>query len=73
MWRFTSILAYTADFGQRTEIAIQSAPNQDYTLRLLIENENLELQTQDNQTWTPAQRSYVPFFHYEHLMMDVHV
>ena len=62
MRRFTSILAYTADFGQHTEIELQGAPNRDYTLRLLMENEKLELQSQDNQTWTPAQRSYVPYF-----------
>ena len=52
----------TADFGQHTEIALQGAPNRDHTLRLFIENEELELQTQDNQTWTPAQRPYVRFF-----------
>ena len=60
MRRSTSILAYTADFGQHAEIALQGAPNRGYTLRLLMENEKLELQTQDNQTWTPAQRLYVP-------------
>ncbi len=31
-------------------------------LRLFIENAELELQTQDNRTWTPAERPYVPCF-----------
>ena len=59
--RFTSILVHTTDFGQYTEIALQGAPNREYTLGLFIENEELELQMQD-QVWTPAQRTYVPCF-----------
>ena len=57
-----SISVHTADFGQHTEIALQGTLNRHYKLRLFIENEELELQTQDNQTWTPAQRPYVPCF-----------
>ena len=60
--RFTSIFAHTTDFGRHTEITLQGAPNRDYTLRLFIENEELDLQTQDNQTWTPVQRPYVRLF-----------
>ena len=62
MRRFTSILVHTADFGQHTGIALQDVPNRDYTLRLFRGNEELELQAQDNQTWTAAQRPYVPCF-----------
>jgi len=57
-----SILIHTADFGQHTEITLQGVLNRDYTLRLFIENEGLELQTQDNRTWTPTQHLYVPCF-----------
>jgi len=56
------MLAHLSDFGQHTEIAVQAILNRDYTLRLFIENEALELQTQDNQIWTPAQRLYDPCF-----------
>jgi len=51
-----------ADFGKHTEIALQGVPNRDYTLRLFTGNMALELQTQDNQTWTPAQPLYVSCF-----------
>ena len=53
------IWSIPADFGQLTEITLQGVLHQNYTLRLFIENEELELQTQDNRTWTPAQRPYV--------------
>ena len=55
-------MVHTADFEQHTEIALQGVPNRDYILRLFTENEELQLQTQDNQTWTPAQQPYVPCF-----------
>jgi hypothetical protein len=55
-------MAYTADFAQQIEIEItlQGVLNRDYTLRLFIEDEVLELQTQHNHTWILAQRPYVP-------------
>src|SRR5258706_1045993 len=31
-------------------------------LRLFVENVERELQKQDDHTWTPAQRQYVPYF-----------
>ena len=61
MRRFASILVQTADFRNHADIALLGILNQDYTLRLVIENDELELQTQDNQTWTPSQRPYVPY------------
>ena len=66
MRRFTSIFVQTPDFGQHTEITLQGVLNRDYTLGLFIENEELNLQTQDNRTWTPAQRLYVPCFFTTH-------
>ena len=45
--------------GQHADITLQGILHLDYVLRLFIENEELELQTQDNRTWTPVQRPYV--------------
>jgi len=55
-----------ADFGQHADIALQDTLHQDYALRLFIDNQELGLQTQDNRTWTPAQRPYVPHFSTTH-------
>jgi len=54
--------ARTTDFGQHIEITLQTGLNREYTLRLFVENEEIGLHTQDNRTWTPAQRPYVPCF-----------
>ena len=51
-----------ADFGQNADITLQDTLHRDYALRLFIDNQELGLQTQDNRTWTPAQRPYVPYF-----------
>ena len=59
MRRFAPILVYTADSECPTEITLQGVLNLDYTLRVFIENEELEMQTQDNQIWTLAQRPCV--------------
>ena len=56
------VFVHTTDFGQHTEIALHGTLNRDYKLRLFVENEELELRTQDDQTWTPAQHAYVPYF-----------
>ena len=58
----TSILILTADFGNHTEITLQGVLHRDYTLRLFIENQELDLHTQDNRIWTLAQRPCAPFF-----------
>ena len=29
---------------------------------MFVENEEIELQKEDDRTWTPAQRQYVPYF-----------
>ena len=60
--RFTSVFVHTPDSEHHTEITLQGILHRDYTLRLFIGNEASELQTQDNQTWTPAQRPHVPCF-----------
>ena len=56
VWRFTSILAHPADLGQHTDIILQDVPKREYTLTLLVDNVERELQRKDNQTWAPAQR-----------------
>ena len=57
-----SVLIRTAESGQHTDIKLQGILHRDFTLRLYVENEELELQSQDNQTWTPAQLTYVACF-----------
>jgi len=59
---FASIEVHTAHYTQHTEITLQDIPRLKYTLRLLIGNDEKELQREDNWSWTPAQRSYVLYF-----------
>ena len=54
MWRFTSVYVHTAHFSQHTDITLKDIPNREYTLRLFVENVEMELQREDNQTWMPA-------------------
>ena len=56
MWR------HTADLVHLTEITLRDIPNREYTLRLFVENEELELQKTTNRSWTPAKRQYVLSF-----------
>jgi len=60
--RFASIEVYAAYYTQHTEITLQDIPRLKYTLRLFIGNDERDLRREDNWTWTPAQRSYVPYF-----------
>ena len=62
MRRFALVLVHVTDFGRHTDITLQGTLRRDYVLRLFIENEELELQRQDNQTWTPTERLYVSCF-----------
>ena len=55
MRRFTSISIHTTDLSHHSEITLQDVPKLKYTLRLLVDNEEKELQKVDNQTWEPAQ------------------
>ena len=55
-------LAYTTDPGEHSDITLQNALNREYTLRLFVENEEIELQTQDYRSWSPVQRPYGPRF-----------
>jgi hypothetical protein len=72
--RFASVLVHAADFVHHADITLQGIPRRDYALRLFIQNEELGLQTQDNRTWIPARRQYVPCLpHHVHLSMAVHV
>ena len=41
---------------------MQDVLNRGCQLRLFVENEERELQTQDNRNWTPVQRPYALYF-----------
>ena len=59
---FTSILIQNADLSHHSEITLQDVPKLKFALRLLVDNEERELQRINNRTWEPAQRLYVPCF-----------
>ena len=48
--------------GIITGITLQAVPKMKYALRLLIDNEERELQRINNWTWEPAQPLYAPRF-----------
>ena len=56
---FTSV---RADFGQHADITFQDVPRLRYSLRLLVGNEERDVQRGDYQTWTPTKRLYVLSF-----------
>jgi len=58
--RFTLIDVYATDLAQHIEITLQDDLNREFTLRLFVENQERDLETKDNQIWTPTQRAYVP-------------
>ena len=62
MSRFTSILPHTADLRHHTGITLQVVPKMKYALRLLVDNEERELQSINNRTWEPAQPLYASRF-----------
>ena len=62
MRRFTSITAHTADLRLHTGITLQIVPKLKYALRLLVDNEERELQRVNNQTWEPTQPLYAHGF-----------
>ena len=51
-----------ADLAYLTEITLRDIPNRDYSLRLFVENEEIELQKTANRSWTPAKRQYALSF-----------
>ena len=51
---FTSIIAHTAHLRHHMGITLQVVPKTKYTLGLLVDNEERELQWINNQTWEPA-------------------
>ena len=64
MRRFTSIPVHTADRSHHTEITLQVVPKTKYELRLLVDDEERELQIINNRTWEPAKPMYAPWlFH----------
>ena len=50
--------AISVDLAILTEITLQDVPDREYTLRLFVENEEIELQKTANRSWTPAKRQY---------------
>jgi len=53
----------TTDFGQHTEITLQDVRNEEYALRLYVDDRERKLRTKNHRIWTPAQRLYVcPLF-----------
>jgi hypothetical protein len=59
---FTLIPAHTADLVHHTEIILPVIPRLKYSLRLLVDNEEKDLQRIDNRTWEPAKPLYAPCF-----------
>ena len=64
MRRFTSIPVHTADLSHHTEITLQVVPKTKYELRLLVDDEERELQIINNRTWEPAKPMYAPWLFY---------
>ena len=57
-----NLAPYLADLAHLTEITLQDVPDREYALRLLVENEEIELQKTANRSWTPVNRQYaLPF------------
>ena len=61
-------------FWHHTEIALQDVRNRAYVVRLFVDDGEIEGQMNDNHTWIPAQRPYVPYFPntYTHCWMCVY-
>ena len=55
-----SISAHTTDLNHHIEITLQVVPKLKYELRLLVDDEERELQRISNRTWGPAKPLYVP-------------
>jgi hypothetical protein len=65
--------SYT-DLTQHPELTLQDTLGRECTLRLFVENQESELQSEDNQTWTPVQRQYGPcFLDHVHSLMVLHM
>ena len=47
---------------RHTEITLQDVTNARYQLELFVGNQKVELEKKSDRTWTPVQRSYVPYF-----------
>ena len=60
MWASLPLKSIT-DFEQHTGIQLKHDVNFEFKLKLFIDNVETALETQDNRTWTPVQRLYVPY------------
>ena len=54
MRRFASIWPYITNLARNTDITLQYVPNREYTLRLFVEDEEIELRKIGKQSWTPS-------------------
>ena len=48
-------LAHTADLAHHTDITLQDVPDREYTLRLFVDNQEIDVQKTGSRFWTPAQ------------------
>ena len=60
--RFISILVHAADLRHHIGVTLQAVPKMKYALRLLVDNEEREIQRTNNRTWEPVQPLYAPRF-----------
>ena len=54
-------------------MTLQDVPDREYTLRLFVENEEIELQKTANRSWTPANRRYALRFLTVHTLRVIRV
>ena len=66
--RFLPSYIHSTHFGHHTEITLQDVPKWKHKLELFVGNRQIELETEDNQTWIPAQRPYVRSSYHIHLL-----
>ena len=52
-------LVHPTNFVQHPGITLQDVLKREYTLRLLVDNEERALHTKDSRTWTLVERPYV--------------
>ena len=58
MRRFAPIWRHTAHFAHHIDITLQNVPKREYTLRLLIGNQEIQVQQTADRFWTPIQPQY---------------
>ena len=71
--RFPPSYIHSTHFGHHTEITLQKVPTWKHRLELFVENRQIELETENNQIWIPAQRPYVRYSYHIHLLNSVRI